>query len=387
MQRILRFLSCAFVALPLCLVGQPVAGPDAVTFMNGDRITGQIVGITSQGLIFRGALVGEITVEWSNIRDLHSENGFKGITSNRGAATAPPSPAAAPTPSQPPQVARAEPPPPAPAAVPSPAPKPPAPVAEKHSWPGSRIFSGWQGNASAGISYLSASTSNLNFTPTVGLVRIYRKGTESWPIRGRTYINFLTNFSKEMQHGDVAYFDPISRTLFIPGAFMKTFTMHAEFAEDYFLFPRLFVQGGAMFDHSYSQSLDLLQSYGGGLGYVVYRTNSSEFDLRAGVGWAKQQYNGFPNLDTSVIGSRFYESFEHKFAHGISFSEQGGIRPAWTDPKFLFGGGQLSFNMPIYHHLNLNVSSFDFWSRTPPPMLKKNVFQVAVGVSYAFGTF
>src|SRR5690348_17741224 len=97
-----------------------------------------------------------------------------------------------------------------------------------------------------------------------------------------------------MQHGDVAYFDPISRTVFIPGAFMKTFTMHGEFVEDYFLFPRLFVQGGAIFDHSYSQSLDLLQSYGGGLGYVVYRTNRSEFDLRAGVGWAKQQYNGYP---------------------------------------------------------------------------------------------
>ncbi len=68
----------------------------------------------------------------------------------------------------------------------------------------------------------------------------------------------------------------------------------------------------------------------------------------------------------------------------MSFSEQGGMRPAWTDPKFLFGGGQLSFNMPVYHRLNLNISSFDFWSRTPPPMLKKNIFQVAVGVSYAF---
>src|SRR5581483_12157430 len=170
---------------------------------------------------------------------------------------------------------------PAPAAVPPPAPpapaslpeKQPSPAAARHLWPGSRIFSGWQGNAASGISYLSASTSNFNFTPTVNLERIYRKGKEAWPIRGRTYINFLINFSKEMQHGDVAYFDPISRTLFIPGAFMKTFTMHGEFVEDYFLFPRLFVQGGAIFDHSYSQSLDLLQSYGGGLGYVVYRTN------------------------------------------------------------------------------------------------------------------
>jgi hypothetical protein len=215
-------------------------------------------------------------------------------------------------------------------------------------------------------------------------MRTWPKGPGAWPVRGRTYVNFLVNFSKQTQNGDVAYFDPVSRTVILPGAFLKTYAMHAEFAQDYFLFPRFFVQGGAIFDHNYAQSLDLLQSYGGGLGYVLYRTDHSEFDLRAGVGFSKQQYDGFPKFDTSVIGSRFYQSYEHKFGNGMYFSEQGGMRPAWTDPRYLFGGGQLSFNMPVYHHLNLNVSSFDFWSRTPPPMLKKNIFQVALGVSYAF---
>ena len=389
MTQILRLMACALLALPFCVMGQEAARPrpDTITLVNGDKISGQIIGTTNRGIIFRGDTVGEITVEWSNIRDVHSENGFSGIGGPGGAgpATTPstPSPTAG-VPS--PTVAPVAPPPASPPPAPAPVREPSSPAAQ-HSWPGFRIFSGWQVNAAAGISYLGATTSYVNFTPTINLERIYRKGTEAWPIRGRTFINFLINFSKETQHGDVAYFDPIRRVLIIPGAFMKTFTMHGEFAEDYFLFPRLFVQGGAIFDHNYAQSLDLLQSYGGGLGYVVYRSDRSEFDLRAGVGWAKQEYDGYPNFNTSVIGSRFYESFEHTFAHGISLSEQGGIRPAWTDPKYLFGGGQLSFNMPVYHHLNLNVSSFDFWSRTPPPMLKKNVFQVAVGVSYALGTF
>ena len=122
----------------------------------------------------------------------------------------------------------------------------------------------------------------------------------------------------------------------------------------------------------------------GGLGYVLYRTDRSELDFRAGVGYSKQQYNGFPSFDTSVIASRFYESYEHKFANGMSFSEQGGVRPAWTNSKYLFGGGQLSFNVPMYHRLNFNVSSFDFFSNTPPPMLKKNIFQVSIGVNYGF---
>jgi hypothetical protein len=403
MSRARILLSCLLACPLLAFAQQPqTPAPDAITFQNGDRISGKITGTTSRGLIFRSLIVGEITVEWSNIRDVHSENGFSWVTGVPGpnapgivgpgtpappvvAATPVPPPPPAAAPAQPPQIARAE-----PAPAPAPAPVAPAPASaaapekDRHLFPGVRLFKGWQGVAAAGISYVAATTSVSSFTPTVSLERDYRKTSEAWPLRGRTYINFLVNYSKETQSGDVAYFDPVSRTVIIPGSFMKTYTMHADIDEDYFLFPRLFVQGGAIFDHSYAQSLDLLQSYGGGLGFVVYHTDRSEFDLRAGVGYARQQYVGFPRFDTSVIGSRFYENYQHRFANGMSFSEQGGIRPAWTASKYLFGGGQLSFNMPIYHHLNLNVSSFDFYSRTPPPMLKKNVFQIAVGVGYSF---
>ena len=411
----MRLYLCLF-ALPLCLLGQATPEPDVITFVNGDKMSGQMVGVTSTGLVFRAAMVGEVTVEWSKIRDLHSENGFGVIAAYARAGatgTAPPaflppapvttagqtparlSPAPPPVapPAAPPAIARATPPaaqPSTPALSPStpvaPAPPAPAPVsaANAHSWFGSRIFSGWQGNAAAGIAYVAATTSLISVTPSVSLVRTYPKAPGTWPVRARTYINFMTNFSKETQNGDVAYFDPTRRTLFIPGSFDETYTLHAEFVQDYFLFPRLFVQAGASFDHNYAQSLNLLQAYGGGVGFVVYRTDRSEFDLRAGVGYSKQDYNGYPGFDASVIAGRFYESYQHKFANGISFSEQGGMRPAWTDPRFLFGGGQLTFNMPVYRRLNLNISSFDFWSRTPPPMLKKNIFQVALGVSYAF---
>ena len=215
-------------------------------------------------------------------------------------------------------------------------------------------------------------------------MRTWPKAKGTWPVRARTYINLMANYSKETQNGDVSYFDPSRRTIFIPGSFDETYTLHGEVTQDYFLFSRLFVQAGATFDHNYAQSLDLLQSYGGGLGYVLYRTDRSELDIRAGAGYSKQEYDGYPGFDTSVIGSRFYQSYEHKFANGMSFSEQGGMRPAWTDPKYLFGGGNLSFNVPVFHHLNLNVSSFDFWSNRPPPNLKKNIFQVSLGVNYAF---
>jgi hypothetical protein len=390
---IVRLLPC-ILALPLCLLGQAMpSGPDVITFVNGDRMSGQLIRLTGQGVVFRGVIAGEITVEWSKIQDLHSDNGFGGITGNPTVAAAspvpqtlPPAPvtAAVRTPAAAAQApARVE---PTPTRAESPPPAAPAPssAANGHTWFGYRLFSGWQGNATAGVAYVAATTSLISFTPSVNLLRTYPRASDSWPLRARTYVNFMANYSKETQNGDVAYFDPTRRTIFIPGSFDETYTLHAEFVEDYFLFPRLFVTAGATFDHNYAQSLDLLQSYGGGLGYVVYRTNRSEFDLRAGVGYSKQQYDGYPGFDASVIASRFYQSYQHKFANGMSFSEQGGMRPAWTNSKYLFGGGQLTFNMPVYRRLNLNISSFDFWSRTPPPMLKKNIFQVALGVSYAF---
>jgi putative salt-induced outer membrane protein YdiY len=414
---IVRLLPCFFV-LPLCLLGQTTSsGLDAITFVNGDRISGQIIGATSRGLIFRGTMVGELTVEWSSIQDVHSENGFGAITAALGGAPAGlplprntpppavnagvqiPTPVApapvTPAPVTPPpaqaQVARAEPPPPPAAAPPVPAPTPspagePAPsfATGGRTWLGFRLFTGWHGGATAGVAYVAATTSLLSFTPSVNLMRTWPKAKGTWPVRARTYINLMANYSKETQNGDVSYFDPSRRTIFIPGSFDETYTLHGEVTQDYFLFSRLFVQAGATFDHNYAQSLDLLQSYGGGLGYVLYRTDRSELDIRAGAGYSKQEYDGYPGFDTSVIGSRFYQSYEHKFANGMSFSEQGGMRPAWTDPKYLFGGGNLSFNVPVFHHLNLNVSSFDFWSNRPPPNLKKNIFQVSLGVNYAF---
>ena len=191
MPRTLRVLPC-LLALPLCLLGQAVpAGPDVLTFVNGDRVSGQIIGVTSQGLIFRGVMVGDLTVEWSRIQNVHSENGFGGITGKPISAasvspTLPPAPA-------PPAV---QPPAPVPLAAPSPvaaAPNPgaaaPNPVAQTpppkaalppvttsntvspssttsgHTWLGSRLFTGWQGSATAGFAYVGATTSLISFTP------------------------------------------------------------------------------------------------------------------------------------------------------------------------------------------------------------------------------
>jgi hypothetical protein len=52
---------------------------------------------------------------------------------------------------------------------------------------------------------------------------------------------------------------------------------------------------GAAFDHNFSQELSLQQTYGGGVGVVVFAKATE------------------------------------RFAHGILFNEQAGVTPAWND--------------------------------------------------------
>lgn len=391
-------------------MAQDPPAQDVITFINGEKMTGQLRGATNSGVTFRGEMVGDVVVDWGKIQDLHSARGFAALMRGqepRSTAEAAPVPNNAPTPPAPPS----PPPPSAPrvvAVAPPPAPErtsppvttaraEPAPVVPEvaqpvpaanqqtpaPTWFGHRLFTGWKGDASFGLAITQATQNDTSISASVDLLRT-SPGGDAWPLRTRTFFNFYVVYNKITQEGDFAYFDPGTRMLFLPGSFSKNYAIHADLVRDYFLFPRVFVFGGTTFDHNYAQGLELLQSYGGGVGVVAYHTAHSELDLRGGVGYTGQRYLGYPALDKKLVGSRFEESYEHEFANGMSFSERAGFRPAWNDSRAIFAGGTASFNIPVYHRLGLNISSFDFWNNDPPPQFLRNIFQVTAGVNYSF---
>jgi hypothetical protein len=398
--------------LPLYLSAQ--TPPDVITFINGEKMSGQLRGATNTGVIFRSEMVGDVVVDWSRIQDLHSATGFAALMRGQANASAQPvpnnapaivvqpsappaseprvvavapAPVPAPEPPSPPVATarRAEPPPPpAPPAATPPVPAPSDSQTASAAWFGHRLFSGWKGGATLGFALTEATQNNLSLNAAVNLARLTPSGKDAWPLRTRTYFNFNVLYNKLTQEGDLTYFDPVSRMLVLPGAFSKTYLIHADLVRDYFIFPRVFVFGGATFDHNYAQSLELLQSYGGGMGAVLYHTKSTELDIRGGVGYTGQRYLDFPPLDRKLVGSRFEETFQHRFANGITFSEEAGVRPSWNYSQSIFAGGTASLNIPVYRRLGLNLSSFDFWNNDPPPMFQKNIFQVTAGVNYAF---
>ncbi len=242
-----------------------------------------MIGVTSQGLVFRTAMVGEVTVEWSKIRDLHSENGFGVIAAYaRAVATGATPPAflpARPLPRLPRDEAPVRVDPcrllqplrhSAPQAVavrplrphrrqlllqpPTASVEPNRPEAaphctgacirrHRHSWFGSRVFSGWQGNAAAGVAYVMATTSLISVTPSLTL----SAPTPKLPVCGlsareRISTSWLTS-ARKRRMGMWRISDPTRRTLFIPGSFDETFTLHLFLVQDYFLFPAVVCAG------------------------------------------------------------------------------------------------------------------------------------------------
>jgi Protein of unknown function, DUF481 len=100
--------------------------------------------------------------------------------------------------------------------------------------------------------------------------------------------------------------------------------------QDWYIKPRVFVFVQGLLDHNYSQGLDIQQDYGGGLGFVVFKSPTQEFDVKASVDYIKQQFT-VSSLNRNLIGSTFGESYLHAFAHGIVFTEIGNFIPAWND--------------------------------------------------------
>lgn len=51
-----------------------VVSADTVVMKNGDKLSGTVVDTTEKGVIFKSELAGNVTIEWSNISDLSTNN-------------------------------------------------------------------------------------------------------------------------------------------------------------------------------------------------------------------------------------------------------------------------------------------------------------------------
>lgn len=337
---------------------------------DGEKVIGHLEQSSGTTVKFKSDVLGEVSVDWSKIKELHSSQKFAVIEKSANAKDK--------------QAVRK-----APVGTVSvedqqltlgatnqPAAQQPVPVgnvadlvnqaAFDKAFEHTGFLQGWTGGATGGISLTEATQKNQTFTGAVNLVRAVPD--VSWlNLSNRTLIDFNEAYSQLTE--------PLTPTV-------KTSLTHFGIEQDWYVSPRLFLFVSAALDHSFSQGLDLQQNYGGGVGYVLMKSANQELDVKASMNYIHQEFETGPAV--SLVGTLFSETYTRKFAHGILFNEAGSITPSWNNTQDYTAIGSAALTFPVYHRIGFTVAALDNFLNDPPPGFKKNSFQLTVGATYAF---
>jgi hypothetical protein len=349
--------------------GQAKPDADVLLFTDGERLTGHFVKSSGSSLTFKSDALGEITVDWTKVKELQSSAKVavipKGVRLRKraDAASIPQGTLSV----QDQQVHLAA--------------EPPGtierliPVADSglivdqagfqnaltHQ-PG--FFEAWKGTVTIGAAVVNATQDSETFTGAVSLVRAIP--TEIWlEPSNRTSLNLSAAYGEVTQ--------PSTPTI-------KTSIFHGDAERDQYFSPRLYVFGQGAFDHNFSQGLDLQQTYSGGMGITVIQRANETLDLKASVSYVRQQFSGAPDLD--LIGSIFAEAFNRKFKH-LTLDQHLTLIPTWNNTNAASAAFNALLSMPVYKRLNASAGFIDSYLNNPPPAFRKNSVQVTFGLTYA----
>ena len=360
----------------------PAAPPDVLVLSNGDTLHGKFINVISGKVTFHSDPLGDVTLEWDKIKELHTSGSFAVVDKNvkiHGKKSAAALPTGAVDVANKSLTLHAE----------NAAPSAPIPVADaafvmdkatldKQLYHHPSFFAGWNGAATAGAAIVAATQNEYTFSGGVGLVRVVP--TVSWlSPHNRTSINFLGSYGKITQRSYT-----VDGT-FVPAVVTKSALYHADAERDEFLSPRFFALGQVAFDHNYAQNLDLQQIYGGGFGFTVLKTEDQEADLKATIQYEKQQFISSSTGDLNLIGSTVSLSYvlHRKF---LTYTQGLAYIPAFNTPRAYSVNETNTLAFPAYKNFSFSLGTLDTYLNDVPvslPPTKRNSFQFTTGLTYA----
>jgi hypothetical protein len=345
-----------------------------IVFNNGDQLTGKFLRSAGGNVVFHSDIAGDVKVSWDKVKEIHSGSQFvvlqKGFHPGHKAL-----PAHLPSGSlsvenkqielTPSDGARTE---PIPLAnVDYVIDRPTFDKALRHQ-PG--FFSAWTGNALGGATIVEATQNTYTFNGGVALVRVVPPLAWLDP-HDRTLLGIQGSFGKITEPGTPTE---------------KTAIYHAYAERDEYFSPRVYALGQAAFDHNFSQSLDLQQVYGGGLGWTVLKQAHQTLDLKATVQYERQSFlNATPSSNLDLIGSTFAANYVRKLPKDMVFNQQLAYLPAWDNMHAYSAAENDTLVLPVYKRLGLSVGTVDTYLNDPPattPPTKPNSFQFTFGATY-----
>lgn len=362
-------LSWKGLLLAAVVIAPALFAQDVMVLTDGERLVGKFESSSGASAKFKSDIVGEVTVDWSKVSELQTKEAFAVIPKNVKVTRKI-------EPSKVPQgnitVADQK-------ITVTPAAGPPQTIAvgdatnvipetafQNAIQHAPNFFSDWGGTITGGGSLVQATQQSRMVNAAIHLVRI--SPDEDWlPRSNQTSFDFTTSYGTLTQPG-------------VPT--IKTDLLHAAAQRDEYFSSSLYGFGEALFDHNYSQGLDLQQTYGGGIGWsIIHRPNES-LDLKAGVTYIRQSF-AIASADHNLVGSTFEQDFTRGLRRGIKFNEQLIVTPAWNIASAWSAVGNANLSVPVYKRFNFTVGTLDNYLNDPPPLYKKNSFQATMGLTYS----
>jgi len=358
--------------------------PDVIVFTNGDQLTGKFVQAVGDTVSFHSDVVGDITVDWSKVKELRTAQKVAVVEKN---THFPHHQIPASLPIGTVSVANEQ------IAVQSATNATIAPIPIKNAQyvvnettlkkqlggePG--FFQAWNGSATFGATLVQATQNQYSYTGAVALARVVP--TVSWlDTRNRTLIDYSQSYGKIT---DPSYTDANGN--FVPSNVTKTSIFHADAERDQYVSPRFYFLGQVAFDHNFSQSLDLQQIYGGGIGYTVIKTPVQELDVKATMQYERQTFfNTATDQNQNLIGSTFGGYYTLHLPKSIIFAQQLLYIPAWNNTHAYSVAETNSLTFPAYKNFGFQLGTLDTYLNNVPPTFpptKRNSFQFTAGVTY-----
>lgn len=367
---IFSLLLLAASLLPISLATPTYAAdgqPDVLVFSNGDKLAGKLDHEAAGTVFFKSDNAGTVEVPWAKLKELRTETPFAVIengvvvghkransdvpigniavegdtltvTTGQGAQQIP---------------------------VKNIAYLVDQPTFEKNVLHGQRLMQGITGSISAGASTVSSTQNSVSVNSAVILSRAVPAVT--WmPARRRTLLDFSNVYGRITS--------PTSPTV-------KTSILHGGLEEDEYFSPRFYFLQQAMFDHNFSQGLDLQQLYGIGAGYTVIKDPIQELDVTGVIDYTKQSFAS--GTSNNIIGSSFGDNYVRKFGKKIVFTQMAAFNPAWNHPSAYSANFAAGATFAMYKNFGFSVGMADSYLNNPPPGFKGNSVQFNTGLTYA----
>jgi hypothetical protein len=224
-----------------------------------------------------------------------------------------------------------------------------------------------------------AGGNQYTYTSAVALERVVP--TVSWlQPRNRMQLDFSSSYGRITQP---AYVD--DGTL-VPSSYTKSAIFHADAERDEYLTRRIYGLAQTVFDHNFSQGLNLQQIYGGGLGVTAIKRNSQQLDLKGTLQYESQRFiTSASGTDENLVGSTLSGTYVLKLPGKVVLNQQMEYIPAFNVGRAYSANETNTLTIPFYKQISFTIGTDDSYLNDPVPALPpttRNSFQFSTGVTY-----